>query len=647
MSEEILQKFKKFAGRSKAAYSKLYERIKRDRSFLSGARQWTKDDDPFVDPARNRITVNVISNQCHSVANQYSNWSYSWATGDAEIDREVDDFFAQDSNRFASEEALLDSVSFGLGVMALGSDIDVSGKEVPVIYSITDPERCLLDPDMTELDGGDAVEGALVDYRNREWVRIHLGDEYVPDEDAVMVVTNGTCKDLVPIITYYWLDTDGCHVATFVNEREVVNTSYDEEGNEFEDETVIPIHRIPIWPVWGERTWDENDKETYCGLVARSKDVQRIVNYCFTQLADRLALSPKPQWAGYMESFKGYDKYYKRAGSGQNNIVPAQRLANDGKTVLDLPKRFDANIQFQDLQGIMTGTLDMMTSITGVDSKGLANAETEVTATAVLYTAKVFQNNVKHYFSHLRASFQSLGNTVMVLLGHPDTVVKVVQGPDEATEMQTARAELTALMGVVEPNQKPALVNAILRTHPDNDILAQLYVDLNSTPAPTAMEQEMQQTAMMMKEALDEKNLQLQQMQAQLEEYRKQIENTDKDRIFELKKMELEHQYAVEDEILKAQLSSGMDADKAAVEAERDRIKLQGEADRAALDVEVGRQRLATQQASDALKLETQAAKAGLDIGTGIAKAAAQLKTTKTTRTRKKKGVNTDEDVAR
>lgn len=644
MSEDILQKFKKFAGRSKAAYTKLYERIKKDRAFLSGAKQWTKADDPFVDPVRNRITVNVISNQCHSVANQYSSWGYSWATGDPDIDGEVDDFFAQDANRFASEEALLDSVSFGLGVMALGSDVDVNGNDVPVIYSITDPERAMLDPDMTELDGGDAIESALVDYRSREWVRIHMGEEYVPNEDAEMLVTSASCKDLVPIVTYYWLDTDGCHVTTFVNDRKVTSTGLDEEGNEVEEEVVLPIHRIPVWPIWGERTWDDNDKETYCGLVARSKDVQRIVNYCFTQLAERLSLSPKPQWAGYMESFKGYDKFYKKAGTGANPMVPAQRLANDGKTVLELPKRFDANIQFQDLQEIMDGTLNMMTSITGVDSKGLANAETEVTATAVLYTAKVFQNNVKHYFSHLRTSFKSIGDTVMVLMGHPDTVVKVVQGPDEAMEMQTARAELTTLLGVVEPNQKPAVVNAILRTHPDNDILAQLYVELNSMPAPTAMEQEMQQTAMLMKQALDEKNLQLQQLQAQLEEYRKQIENTDKDRFFELKKMELEHQYAVEDEILKAQLTSGMDADRAAVEAERDRIKLQGEADRAALEVETGWQKLATQRASDALKLGAQAAKAGLEVDAQVAKNAVQAGA-RNPRTRKK-GVNTDEDVA-
>lgn len=596
MADTILEKFKKFQSRSKSAYTELYDRIRNDRSFVSGAKQWTKDDDNYIDPARNRITVNVLSNQCHSVANQYSTYPFTWYTGDPNIDREVDNFFSNDANRFASEEALLDAVSFGMGVIALGSDTDVSGQEIPVIYSITDPERVLLDPDSVELDGGDAMEGALIDYRSREWIRVHMGDEYVPNKDAQMIVTNASCKDLVPIVTYYYLDTDGCHVVTFVNDR-----TYGEN-----EDNVIPIHRIPIFPVWGEKTWDDNDKPTYCGLVSKAKDVQRIVNYSMTQLIDRLALSPKGQWVGYMESFKGYDKYYKRAGSGQNPIIPAQRLANDGTTVLDLPKRLDANIQFGDLQGIMEGTLNMMSSITGVDSKGLADVENDVTATAVLYTSKVFQNNVKHYFSHLRTSFKALGDTVMVLMGHQGVTVDVAQGPDAYMEMQTARQELTALMGVVEPNQKRALVNAILRTHPDNQILAQLYVDLNSMKEPTEMEMQMQQVAMQMKEALDQKNMQIQSLTAQLEEYRKQIEDTTTDKLFQLKKMEIEHQYGQEDKILDAQLNSGMDADKAAIEAERESIKLESEAESAAIKAESDRMKLNNQMLKMAMDLDKQ-----------------------------------------
>lgn len=566
---EILAKFKKFESRSTSEFSHLVDRIKENRKFVSGD-QWSKDDDKFIARTRNRVTVNVISNQCNSVANQYAQFPYTWFSGDADIDKEIDRFFSTDSNRFAVEEALLDCVSFGMGILALGSDKDVSGKEVPVIYAVTDPDRVRLDPDSTELDGSDAMEGALIDYRSREWIRVNMGEQYLPPKNCKMICTSASCARLAPIITYYWLDTDGCHMATFVNEVMVGNAQ------------TLPFHRIPIFPVWGERTWDD-DKETYTGLIAKSETIQRIVNYSMTQLCERLALSPKPMWKGYLEQFKGLDKYYRRAGTGENSVIPGNRLANDNKTTLPLPERIDNQVQYGDVQGIVEGSMGLMTSITGVDSKGLADMQSEVTATAVLYTAKVFQNNIRHYFSHLRTSFKSLGDTVMVMMGHPGIVVDVAQGPDAYMENQIARQELTALMGVVEPNQKRAIVNAILKTHPDNDTLVQLYADLNAMPAPTQMEEQAMQTIQQMKTAIDGKDQQILQLTAQLEQLKKQVENQDKSYLFELKKMELEHRFEMEKLTLQAQIdNTPADAAKAAAEVDKARL----DAEKAAVELD-------------------------------------------------------------
>ena len=586
---ENLNRFKKFSARSKARFSKLYENIKEEKSLLAGD-QWDKADDKFVSAKRNRITVNVLNNQVNSVSNQYAAYPFTWFTGQQELDEKIDDFFSSDSNRFASQEALLDTVSFGLGVLALGSDTDATGNNVPVIYAVDDIERVVLDPDSVELDGSDAMEGALIDYRSREWVRVHMGMEYLPAEDAPMIVGNASCSELVPIVTYYRLDTDGCHVYTFVNDKEIKSTETDEDGNSYEKEQVIPIHRIPLFPVWGERTWD-GDKKTYTGLVSKAKYIQRIVNYAFTQLCERLALSPKPQWQGYAESFKNLDKYYKQAGSGNNTIVPANRLANDKKTVLDLPKRLDNTVQFTDVQGIVQGALGLMSSITGVDSKGLADAETDVTATAVMYTAKVFQNNVRHYFSHLRTSFKALGDTVMALWGY-DVPVDVTQGPENYMELQVARQELNQLMPNVEPNQKRAIVNAILRTHPDNEILAQLYADLNSMPAPTPMEQQAIETAQKMKEAIEQKDQEILALTAQVQAYERSRKDFEQGIMADFLKQRQEHEFRMEENAQKAMLEQGADAVKSAAEA-----------DKAQMDVE-----------QKAIQLETQKIKSATDI---------------------------------
>lgn len=576
-SEEIIRKFKKFAARSQAAYSDMYDRIREDRQFMSGHSQWTKNDDAFVEETRNRITCNVLSNQTHSVANKYSTFPYVWYTGDADIDLEIDDFFSEDSNRFATEEALLSTVSFGLGIMALGSDTTADGREVPVIYSIDDLERCMLDPDAESLDYSDAMETALIDYRSKEWIRVHMGEQYVPDKRSKPVFTGAfSKKDLIPIITYYYVDTDGCHSVTLVND--VAVTAFDDEGNESVEDSVLPIKRIPVFPVFGEATWNENDQKVYQGLIAKGKTVQRIVNYCMVALVDRLALSPKPQWRGYMESFKNYDKYYKNAGSGRNPIIPAQRLANDKQTQLPLPEPYQPRIEFADLQGIIDGTMNMMTSITGVDTKGLADNEGEITATAVMYTSQVFQNNVKHFFSHLRTSFKALGDVCMTLMGHAGQKISVAQGPEASMQNQIARAELTALMGVVEPNQKRAIVNAILKTHPDNEILAQLYADLNSMQAPTEMEMQAQQLIQQMKETIDSKNEEIMGLTRQLEEYRKSNQSQIRSYEFELLKQRQAHEFKMEELAVEKELDAGADAARVAVEADKAQLDIEAKA---------------------------------------------------------------------
>ena len=606
MAEDIVKKFKTFAQRSREAYSEMYDRIREDRLFMGGESQWTKEDDNFVAKTRNRVTVNVLANQVHSVANKYSTFPFTWYTGDPDIDKEIDDFFGEDSNRFATEEALLDCVAFGLGVLALGTDVTADGKTVPVIYSVTDPERVMLDGDISELDGSDAMEGALIDYRSREWIRVHMGEKYVPQKKANPVFTGALSKPgLVPIVTYYYLDTDGCHVATLVNDVQV-------ETDEVEQ--VLPIMRIPIFPVFGERTWTADDKQIYRGLISKGKTVQRIVNFAMTQMIERLALSPKPQFRGYMESFKGYDSYYKKAGSGINPILPSQRIANDKKTVLPLPEVFQPNIQFADLQQITQGTMDMLTSITGVDSKGLADHESELTATAVLYTSQVFATNIKHFYTHLRTSFKALGDLVMIMLGYAGQKIDVAQGPDAYMQNQIARQELTALMGVVEPNQKRAIVNAILRTHPDNEILATLYAELNSAPQPSAMEQEMEQVIEQMKQAIEQKDQEIMNLTAQVEDFRRSDRSQDKSQVFELEKMRLQHEYDQEDKILDAQIEQGLDANRAAVENEKERIKVEADATRAAIRAEGDIMKLQGQAAKQEMELDKEKASMALDL---------------------------------
>ena len=244
-----------------------------------------------------------------------------------------------------------------------------------------------------------------------------------------------------------------------------------------------------------------------------------------------------------------------------------------------------------------------MDFITGVDSKGLADNESEITATAVMYTSQVFQNNIKHFFSHLRTSFKALGDTVMILLGHDGQKIDVTQGPEAYMQLQVARQELTSLMGVVDPTQKGAIVNAILRTHPDNEVLAQLYAELNSMPQPTQNEIQLQQLVETMKKAIEDKDAEILQLTSQVEAYQRSDKSQDKSHIYELQKMKLNHEYSMEDEILKARLEQGLDAERTAIDAEKDLVKTEADARKAALDLEAKNVALETQKIKSASEI--------------------------------------------
>lgn len=582
-AESIVNKFKDFRDRSRRKFADNYEKMRKDRDFLNGETQWTKTDGRHVSDKRNRMILNVISNSVNAVVNQYSVFPFTWYTGVADDDKILDGLLKRGSNSVAGSEALKNSAGLGLGVMAMGTDSD----GIPCIYAINDFDRVILDPDSTELDGADMVEAALIDYRGKRWVELNYGIDWVPGEREQNIVP--ARKDMVPIVTYFVLEEDGCHVYTLVNNNAI-------------DGGVLPLNRVPVVPVYGERYFDNEGDLKWNGMVQKARSIQRLVNLSVTQLAERLALSPKPQWMGTVEAFKGLDKYYKDAGSGLNPILPYNRKSADQKEVLEPPQRFDAKVQFEDLGGVIGNMLSVMGAVTGVDAHGLIDQNTMKTATEVSYAAEAYSTNIRHYMVHLQASFKALGDMVAKMVGIENTI-SIAQGPIEWMGLKQARAEIVQLMQVAEPNQKPALIDALVATYPDNPTMANLYATLHALPTPTPMEAEMQNTVMLMKQKIDQDQQIMAQMDMKLKEYEQMLRDQKAQRELEITKLELQHQYDQEDAILNAQLSAGADADKAAIEAQRETNRLEADAMSLAIKLDGEREKLNIQNIKDRMEL--------------------------------------------
>ena len=170
----------------------------------------------------------------------------------------------------------------------------------------------------------------------------------------------------------------------------------------------------------------------------------------------------------------------------------------DGTETLPPPTRVDARVEYDDLTGIMSSTVGMMQSVVGVESIGLPDERNEITATEALLNAKSYNNNIRHFMSHLKYSFKALVELIAQYFNLNDIQIKIENGPQENLERQTARQELMALTQMLDdPTDKKRAILAVASTMNDNAFVAPFLQAISQEdPAITQLKQqatEMQQ----------------------------------------------------------------------------------------------------------------------------------------------------------
>lgn len=566
--EEAIRSFQDFESRAVAKRETQINRIREDRAILAGD-QWSKDDKRLVGRGRPRRTVNITQNAVNSVVNNYIGYPYAYMSGDNDLDGLMSAWLKTKSNERAVKEALHGSVAFGLQYLCLGTDTvsdNIGSVEIPVVYTVQDVANIYYDPDSVELDGSDAVEAAIVELRSKNYIKNKYGEEYLMFDGltpAVNVSSNKS-QDTMAIVTYYKVENNEC-------------ICYRMLGDKFlQDPISVGIDRVPIIPVYGEQTWDD-DEVLYQGLVRKATPIQRLINLCFTQLGERMAMSPKPIFLTTPEAIEGYSEGYKTIQYNINPLALWNDKSSDLKRDLPKPERLDNRIEFADLTGIIGSNLELMASITGVDSRGAFDNRDQLTATEVLSSEKQYQTQIRHYFDNLRCSFKSMGELVLRLLGYGNLNLEVTQGPDEQMQRQVARNELITLAGLVTDQQKPAIVDGILLSSGNNAILRDTYGRLHQQPAPTAMEDQMAQTIEQMKQAIEERDQKMQEMQNEIDFYTKGDHDKDKDIEAKFVEMDLRHQQELERMAFQAELDAGADAATAQTEAIKQQMELEKE----------------------------------------------------------------------
>lgn len=571
--DEAIKAWKDFETRANGKRSTQIRNIKEDRAFLSGD-QWDNDDLAVIDGTRpNKRTVNVLGNSVNSTVNVYASYPYKFYSPNEDIDQTCEWFLKTGSNARAAYDALYSNVAFGLGYMAIGSEQVMNQEtgepeDVPALYNIDKIENVYFDPDSSEIDGHDAMEAAIVEYRSKEWVKAKYGEEWATPKGvrAVVNTTDNKSPDTMAIVTYYRMNKNQCEVYRLLN-------------NDFIDEPItLNIDRIPVFPVYGERFWD-GDTVVWQGIVRKGRSIQKLINYAFTQLCERLAMAPKNVFITEPEAIEGYVDGYRNFNKNNNPILLYNRWSPDHKIEYNAPIKSDNRVAFDDITNIIGSNLDLLSSITGIDSKGILLGEApQKTATEVLSSERQTQCTIRHYYANLRDSFKAVGECVMQLLGKGKVILDVIQGPEDSMQLQIARQELMTLMGVVPEQQRMAMVQGIFLTHPDNAVMRNVFGSISQATMPNQATEQAMQTCELMKQKIDQLNQQNQELQEQVKRYELYQDNNDKSIQADFLKMKIQHEFDKEDQILKAQLDGSLNAEKAAAETQKAQIGLEKEA---------------------------------------------------------------------
>ncbi len=514
----IIDDFNEFEENSRNKWRDLFEDIKDARSYMSGD-QYYDDDKNMLGADRLKSKINIVQNSVRTIVNSYLPHQYKWTTSDKQLTNIGNDFLNNPDNITATVEALTNSVSTGLGVIVVSNDIDFDGSIKTIMYSVPDVTSVLLDPNIVKLNGTDQEKCAIVELKPVEFIKEEYGFDMVNDKPMVDISIPYDHKKFMALVTYYVKNKETQNIDVF----KLLN-------NKVVEYTELQMTYIPVIPVFGEQTWQDDDKVTYQGIVKQLKPIQRLVNYSYTQLLERLAKAPKNTWLSSSEAIEGFEQYYKNADKSLNPLLLFNEWTADHKNQLKAPERISNEIQYADVSGILNNSLGLTNTIVGIPNTGL---ETEVTKTAteVLTNEKTFNNNIRCYIQHLRYSLQVVGMCVFEFITNRKLFgilkIDICEGPDAAMKKQEARIQLQQYASLItSDDDKRKLLIAEANIESDNEYITEFKNSLGHVPSKEEMQaQQLIQQANQKIQELNNQNLELQkqvnelQMQARINAY--------------------------------------------------------------------------------------------------------------------------------
>lgn len=186
-------------------------------------------------------------------------------------------------------------------------------------------------------------------------------------------------------------------------------------GKEYlEEPQVWPGKYIPILAVYGNEI-DIEGKVTHFGIIRPAKDAQRLYNYSRSAFAERVALSPKAPWVASEGQVESYKDEWQTANTENHSVLRYNPQAIAGH-VLPPPQRQSASdIPAGFAQDMQMSEHDIQAAI-GMYNASLGAPSNERSGKAILARQKEGDTGTFHYHDNLNRAIRHCGRILVDLI---------------------------------------------------------------------------------------------------------------------------------------------------------------------------------------------------------------------------------------
>jgi len=627
--EDIAKKAHKSFETKKQYWHDIYDKAKDDLKFQSDEKhsQW----DEGVAEARRQADLPVIQiDQLNQFVHQVSNdirmntpsINVIPATGadkeTAEIYKGLIRNIEYKSNADnAYDMAVNNAIKCSLGFIRVDHDYenDDGLEQALYIKRVVNPLAVYLD-DCIEPDGSDAMEGwvletlSVAEFKKRypKFTPVSFTDEgkeckgdddeiviaeyfYIEEQDRVITSINGEVTDYTE---------DMGDLPTRTVKKRVVHRCMLSGQDELE-KTIFPGKYIPIVPVYGEEAWVDGKREIY-SLIRKSKEAQRMHNLWQSLQADSLMKQTGAKWqaaAGQVEDFA--DDYL----NAHKTAVLRYNAKDADGTPLGPPLPIAPPPSPMGYVEALVQSVDHIRSTLGIYGAGVGDRTNEVSGVAIDSRKLESDTATYHFGDNLIKSLTHVGRILVHAIPEiydSERVIRIIDGEDkpqqigvngalgeeqeETVDLRTGKFDVRVTTGTSYATKRQASAqfyeNVIVRSPEMMNVVGDLMFENSDVEGAQAMAERMKKIIdpklleeggddprlMMLQQQLEQSQMQLQQMSAQLESKDQAMMLESKKSDVELEKARLDNQNKMRELYLKEQ----------ELQFERDRLNVENRA---------------------------------------------------------------------